>query len=497
MPFIPHTPESLVSRADSKNPATTCKGVTANGRPCRRALAASRGSSPNAKHGSRDGVVAFISEDGDNHEGAAAFFCWQHKEQAVSLATANQCGRKAGVIKLQERTSLDTLVDRLGILDVEDNGILTPGGHTIEKTRRARKEHLPKNWQNVPGPLVSIKTNGSAPEKKRSSRHGRRKSRPRTKFVFSLSCCTTTSDPNESLPAPIQRDSGQHADSHVRTAKVPQFVRRPDVHTPTSSQRKQHGGHSEKPIPESDVLIPVASHRDTGISRPSLARDSPSRTQELLSLMPRSLSPQTTSLLLAELAKPISDHDEPGYIYMFWLTPETLPAPTQEATSSLLASPGLSRPSRNRRTTDVIRQYNPSSSTNNSTILLKIGRASNVQRRMNEWSRQCSHNLSVLRYYPYLPSSHGSPPSLPSSSPDSPRKVPHAHKVERLIHLELAHLRVKRECVACGKEHREWFEVDGRRERVEEVDRVVKRWVDYGMGMRNDIRQGTHSHQMQ
>lgn len=59
------------------------------------------------------------------------------------------------------------------------------------------------------------------------------------------------------------------------------------------------------------------------------------------------------------------------------------------------------------------------------------------------------------------------------------RKVPHAHKVERLIHIELGAQRVMKKCEACGKDHREWFEVEATREGVKGVDEVVKRWVDW------------------
>lgn len=495
MPFVPHTPESLVSRADSKNPATTCKGITSNGRPCRRALAASRQSSPIPKLSPRDGVVAFISEDGDDHEGAAAFFCWQHKEQAESLATANQSGRQAGIVNLQERTSLDTLVDRLGILELEANRAPTSASHGNKKTRTARKEHLPKAWQDVPGPLLSVSGSGLTSDKDRSKKHERRRPRPQNNFILSLTCCMRSSEQSASTPAPVLRPSGQMIEYPARTAKMPSSVRRPEVSTPTPAQRKQP---IDRMNPGTNAPSPaIACGLEPRASRPSFARDASSRTQEFLALLPKTLSPQTTSLLLAELAKPVSDHDEPGYIYMFWLTPETSPTPTQEATSSLLKPSGPNRPSGNRRTTDIFREYNnnpsssSSSSTNNPTILLKIGRASNVQRRMNQWSRQCNHNLSVLRYYPYSPSSQSSQPPSPlpspspssSPSPKSPRKVPHAHKVERLIHLELAHLRIKQGCAACGKEHREWFEVEGCRQSIEDVDRVIRRWVEYGIGL--------------
>jgi len=49
-----------------------------------------------------------------------------------------------------------------------------------------------------------------------------------------------------------------------------------------------------------------------------------------------------------------------------------------------------------------------------------------------------------------------------------------------LIHLELADKRVKRGCSTCGKEHREWFEVEGTRDGVKGVDEVVRRWVKWG-----------------
>ena len=484
MPFIPHTPETLVSRADSKNPATTCKGITSNGRPCRRALSSSRGSSPNVKGSPRDGVVAFISGGGDNHEGAAAFFCWQHKEQAERLVTQTP-NNESGVVQLQGRSSLDTLVDRLGILELGANGAPTIDRHAKNnKARPARKEQLPKEWRNVPGPLLTTSSPNVISEKHRSTEHDRQRPRPQTNLFFSLSCCMRSSEPNEFMPATVLRGSDRRAESQAKTAKMPSTVRRPDVFTPNLAPRKRHIDRtSAGPYALGSAM---ASPLETQGNRPHLARDPPSRTQEFLALLPKNLSPHTTSLLLAELAKPISDHDERGYIYMFWLTPQTSPIPTQQATNALLQPSRPNTSSRTGRTSDSIRQSYPSTLTTKPTILLKIGRASNVQRRMNEWSRQCNHNLSVLRYYPYLPSSPRPSPQSPfpspsSPTPTSPRQVPHAHKVERLIHLELAHLRVKRGCAACGKEHREWFEVEGCREGIEEVDRVVRRWVDYGM----------------
>lgn len=53
--------------------------------------------------------------------------------------------------------------------------------------------------------------------------------------------------------------------------------------------------------------------------------------------------------------------------------------------------------------------------------------------------------------------------------------MPDAHKVERLINLELVDMRVVGSCSACGKEHREGLDVNGSREDICEADAVIKR----------------------
>jgi len=73
------------------------------------------------------------------------------------------------------------------------------------------------------------------------------------------------------------------------------------------------------------------------------------------------------------------------------------------------------------------------------------------------------------------------PPLSPSSNIS---KTPHVHRVERLIHIELGEKRVKQaKCGMCGKEHREWFEVEATREGLRSVDEVVKRWVGWAEGL--------------
>jgi len=328
MPFIPHTPEALLPRSDSKNPAATCRGLTATGRPCRRPISTS---SPSPIPG----------------------YCWQHQDQTPQKPPPT----------IRERTSVDTLVDRLGILKIK------------QKRRR-------------PPP------------------------RPKPRSNLSLFCCI---------------------------------------------------GEADKSRPPR----PVKSH--TKPARPPINRDPSSR--ELLSLIPPSASPQTTALLLAELAKPVSEKDDEGFIYMFWLTPETA-TPPSEASTLLAPDPGQ------RRTSDVLNTFATTTSTKK-TILLKIGRAQNVQRRLNQWTRQCGYNISLIRYYPY----HSPSTSSVNNIPRTPIKVPNAHKVERLIHMELNHKRAQGsgKCASCGREHREWFEVDASKNGVKAIDAVIRRWVDWGL----------------
>lgn len=236
------------------------------------------------------------------------------------------------------------------------------------------------------------------------------------------------------------------------------------------------------PVPSSHRGPNAPSLRSSPPKRASVSRDPSLRTAEFLSLIPATSTPQATSLLLAELAKPVSVHDDEGYIYIFWLTPATTSsAQPSETALSLLSSPSSRPANHRRRTSEVLQSFSNSRSVpgskNSKTILLKIGRASNVQRRLNEWSRQCGYNLSLIRYYPYnpTPDSHNIDVAVPT-------KVPHVHRIERLIHIELAAKRAMEsgKCASCGSQHREWFEVEASREGIKCVDEVVRRWVDWG-----------------
>ena len=477
MPFVPHTPESLLPRSDSKNPATTCKGITSTGRPCRRPLGTSPQASPTGKRKSQTGVVAVLQPSDECHDGAAAFFCWQHQDQGESLASADRNGRRADLVQLQQRTSIDTLAERLGVFGIGEDGFVAQGKHRKNNTRPARKETLPQKWQDVDGPLLAV-SNNKHETRQRKRQH---KSTTMSNIISSLFCCGGAADVDSAPPSPVRRRTKTRDHSYNESTEVHLSLHQTG---PPMSDRQRAPHTATVSASGSPKVFHTACLDKHTAGRPNISRDRPSQTQDLLSFIPSTLAPQTTSVLLAELGKPISPHDEDGYIYMFWLTDAATVTPDARTASSLFSDKLPSTPN-SRRKSDVLQAY---SSVNGNvpkpaTILLKIGRASNVQRRMNEWTRQCGYNLSLVRFYPYVTTS--SRPSTSTIMPSStPQKVPHAHKVERLIHLELADQRVKRSCESCGKEHREWFEVDTSREGLRNVDDVIKRWVGWAQGVR-------------
>ncbi|KAH8815640.1 meiotically up-regulated gene 113-domain-containing protein [Xylogone sp. PMI_703] len=430
MPFIPNTPESLIQRSDFKNPELTCCGLTSNGRPCRRPLGKTRPSPPGHSSSSSS---------------SESQYCWQHMDQA---STVEPCGIAHPGLEhstIKERTSVDTLVDRLGLLQVES------GRHSKHKSRTKQ-------------------SNDYEPSKPPRSHSHHRHHRPQPQYQPQpthreehglFSCCTGMPDDDKKIaPRP--------------TTKVERGRTTIPIPKPAMQQTKSR---------PSTATTYVAPQSGSTPERPSLSGSHSSQTKELVHLVSKAASPKTAALLLTELSKPISEQDEPGYIYMFWLTPESLSTtPPSEIASSLLETPP--RPhNTQRKTSDVLRTFaaSPEASPKageKKTMLLKIGRAQNVQRRLNEWSRQCGYNITLIRYYPYTPSTPGSSPGGSAV----PRKVPCVHKVERLIHIELNEKRVRNgeKCPACGKEHREWFTVDASKDGVREVDHIIRRWIEWG-----------------
>lgn len=482
MPHFRNTPEKLLGRNDSKNPASTCKGITSSGRPCRRALAASSGIRRTSD--ALNGVVAFVQDQGEIQE--ADFYCWQHKDQAERRVQDEKRDaketrakrRSTELFPLQEKSSIDTMVQRLG-LDAQDDRVTK----TTNNPKPPRKTH------------TNDFATAALPQAPYAQKYGlgtaaSRPAKPGHQSFWASLCCMTGAD-----------------EDYVEIVRHKKRVGQTHPPNMTSSSPATASVPARKPV-DSTPPRPAPQER----------RSSNTQTNDLLSFIPQSLSPQTTSTLLAELVKPISATDEEGYIYIFWLTPQSNKQPSESTARSLLVPPPAARPQHERRISDVITEFSfdgneestrggRDSGSSRNTIMLKIGRANNITRRMNEWSRQCGYALNLVRWYPYMPST-GTPspsparspaagrqsqqplyPDLPRPASGSPaasrrqsevmRKVSFVKRVERLIHLELAEQRVMRQCAACGKEHREWFEVEASQAGVKAVDETVRRWVGW------------------
>lgn len=76
--------------------------------------------------------------------------------------------------------------------------------------------------------------------------------------------------------------------------------------------------------------------------------------------------------------------------------------------------------------------------TDKKTIHLKVGRATNLNRRMDQWGKQCGSKEQILRgFWPGGMDKSGVPmKGLVQAGP----KGPWCHRVERLVHIELADL---------------------------------------------------------
>ncbi|KAG6061409.1 hypothetical protein E4U17_001772 [Claviceps sp. LM77 group G4] len=426
MPFVPNTPESFVSRADSKNPSSTCRGITSSGRPCRRPISTS--------------AQASLSPRGRNNEpkmdlSDETLYCWQHKEQASHSAQSSPGPRRHTKPILEERSSLDTLADRLGILDLQEKKP-SKGG----KGRPAKPASSPKAPKAKPRPQLTCC------------------------FCFSLPL-DEVSEPARPKPRPqpvvLQK---------YETASVPSNFSKPS--------------HDARPPSHPRISTPNAPPSKASYQS---GKSTLSQTARFKHLLPDTLDVTTASALMAELAKPHTDSEEGGYIYMFWLTPETQKSkPPTEAARSLLAPPSVPSAGRSRRASDVVSSFAATDfhgrKTGQKTMLLKIGRAANVQRRMNQWQRQCGYDIEMLRYYPYVSGVENDEVGMGRT----PRMTPHCRKVERLIHIELTGMGLRADmstCEACGREHREWFEVQASRDGIRAVDEVIRRWVRWDEGI--------------
>ncbi|KAK2774967.1 hypothetical protein FQN52_004095 [Onygenales sp. PD_12] len=498
-----NTPEYRLARSDSKDPTTTCRGIKIDGQRCRRTVAAAQ-SSPSPSP-SKQPVTN--PNHNVNDDTTAGLFCWQHKDQAVPVVPLSKTAPAPGS-KLKARSSIETLIERVGLLDVNERPRPVSEGRVSGRKNRERMDPLLRPDRHPLQVYDTRRHSVGTPRRHRIQFENAAPSPPSSRKKSSagrkLVCFLMQVSDDEDIPASrVRPHTGHRRAVSNNESRMTYAPTRPPVQPPFRSadaiRERQphsthvHSSHLRVPHPTTPNSRPQTSPTSLSPSparsnRPSLQgspASSHSHTETLLSWIPSTLSPITTSTLLKELSEPISDADEPGYIYMCWLTPATsTPAPPPELASSLIP-PSQTNGTQNspHRTSEIMRSagiapkkvHDPQQNAATDTIILKIGRAGNVHRRMNQWKEQCAHNLTLIRYYPYVPSS----PAVHSGAPIPPRKVPHTHKVERLVHLELADRRVKllEPCECCGRKHKEWFEIRADREQLKVVDECVRRWV--------------------
>ncbi|KAI9782531.1 MAG: hypothetical protein M1816_001869, partial [Peltula sp. TS41687] len=400
MPYIPHTPESLVGRSDSKDQATTCRGITSSGRPCRRGI----GKSPRAAAPPSPTPGADVLR-----VDATTLFCWQHKDQVKRCEPQETASRQQEQKILAQRSSIDTLVDRLGIVRVGSPDRSRKSAHgdplnlgnpnSVHGPSFSGEQSRRKSGRHRAVPPTSI---SPWPQRKRKERRG----------LLALLCCVSSEyEEDQDLTAPRVRPSKstrqerpitkEHSSawSNSRPVSRSHSESRRDI---SKTRKDKHQAHHGPDLTEkSKIVIPTGRTSKPAVSRPPLPQPPVSQTEILLGMIPKSLSPQTASLLLSELAKPLSNTDGAGYIYIFCLTDQTRDNSSAAASTILDTS--------DQRANQVLHDLsvNDSSRGRESRLLLKIGRATNVYRRMNQWMRQCGYDLSLVRWYPHVPSSSG------------------------------------------------------------------------------------------
>ncbi|KAF9152637.1 hypothetical protein BG015_004974 [Linnemannia schmuckeri] len=156
------------------------------------------------------------------------------------------------------------------------------------------------------------------------------------------------------------------------------------------------------------------------------------------------------------MERPTSDNDKPGYIYAY--------------------------------------QLKETRSTGTHT-LFKVGRTDNVYRRMNEWSDKCGSPPILLEVFPeqgaLAPKDENDLAETSKPEDDSVvtgLRCRYAHRLERLIHIELKPFHDKNHTCPCNTKHMEWFMIPNQpglsekqqlKQAWAQVRRVIVHWTNY------------------
>ncbi|CAZ82899.1 unnamed protein product [Tuber melanosporum] len=497
MPFVPNTPESLsalLSHTDSENPSTTCCGVSNNGNKCRRKRMPSGSGQP------ASGVIAVFNDQ-------EVFYCEQHKDQSQDVALRHTASFARGR-ESRGRGSMDTLIEKIELLAAGGK----PGEATTTTVTSRTKRVGPGDDPFIFPPKSAGLPRPPTSHQREERRQQQQKTEKKQTFWSKL-CCCISEEPKEDLYPRLKMEEAELRASAAGIVENDSTEKRGKTH-----RRGKSDTHldfeSTPPTPPLPMMYPDLTalinrgQRDTSAtatSRPATAgrgvtpatpndpskNDFGGRRNKRTGnpLIPPTLAGETAQCLEQELAKPFSDRDEPGYIYMFWLSDSPIspqPTPASTPNSTPKKSGGHSRQG---NASDALRKVvkDSESAPQGQRILLKIGRTNNVQRRLHQWSTQCGYNLSLIRFYPHISaSSPGS--ATPKATTEAlnkqvGKKVPNSHRIERLIHIELGdnpENRPEIKCDVCKKTHKEWFSVPATRAGLQGVDEVVKKWIEYG-----------------
>ncbi|KZT11610.1 uncharacterized protein LAESUDRAFT_741045 [Laetiporus sulphureus 93-53] len=201
-------------------------------------------------------------------------------------------------------------------------------------------------------------------------------------------------------------------------------------------KRMLHVPAAHQDDPEFEVYCPA--HVSDRL-KPSSFPTKDNRWVKFEEWIPTYLNTLTQANLRDVMQQPISDADRPGYIYMFEIRD-----PDQ---------PGL--------------------------VLFKVGRAVVLNRRIDQWSKQCPSKEQYLRYYYPWPSQEDQQMLARGRVQPGPPGA-WCHRLERLVHLELTDLSLnalyndaifpdvepkaeppkmpeRKPCVDCGTLHQEIF----------------------------------------
>ena len=134
MPFVPNTPEAHAALLDPAAPPTVCRGISNDGKPCKRTLVPYTSKNDPAsgrqqqQQQPQSGVIAIVNKQ-------QAYFCARHQDQARGIVlrhTASFARRRA----LVGRGSMDTLIEQV-------EQLVAAGGLTVRKVPRALRLFRP------------------------------------------------------------------------------------------------------------------------------------------------------------------------------------------------------------------------------------------------------------------------------------------------------------------------------------------------------------------